>query len=174
MRIIIALAAIGAASSASHADAPARRQLPKRCVADSPIDSPCAAVPSTYRLRIEPVEHDDRCFITKPIETQVWIGKPLQYGLVQLRANDLVKKLRWKQRKDDDHKASADIRDGVCCIDVRLTQTTGKPNNETERRLIVHLAAGGSVVNATAQERIMPDHGDDCQNRLVVVAKRVE
>jgi hypothetical protein len=176
MRFSIAVVVISATCSLAGADEAAKKQLPKRCVAESPNDVPCSAIAGTYRLRIEPVTHDDRCFIKKPIEADVTLGLPLKdgLGLVDTKAQKLVKKLGWKQRKIDDRGASADLRDGVCCIDLRLTETSGKPKNETERRLIVHMAAGRTVVNAVAEERIMPDHGDDCQNDLVVTAKRIK
>jgi hypothetical protein len=142
------------------------------CSAPSPpAGEPCTSIEGTYRLKLTP--NDSPCVLTKPIEATFTIGKPLGNGRVTFGSRDLVKRLGFKPRRDDTVAASAAIREGVCCIDLRLTETRGSKGNETERRLIVHLARTAAAINTTATERVMPDRGDDCQLDITAQATLV-
>jgi len=167
MRTAIVLA-LAACTQSSAAPAPPARQLPKKCVAESPSDVPCASFAGTYRVRVSPRADNKKCIVGKPIDATIKVGKALDKGLAELDAKALLAKLGFRPRKDDTPEAGAAVRDGVCCVDVRLTETTGKPDDETERRLILHIARGETKAVGLAEERIMPDHGKDCQNDLDV------
>jgi hypothetical protein len=143
-------------------------QLPKECVADSPVDEPCRSFRGTYHLEILPPANEPACVITKPIKTDFVLGKPLPNNEVQIDGRALVAKLGWKQRPSDYTQAAAALDTGVCCIQLIVTETVEKPRG-VERRLVVDIARGRTKAIALGHDRVLHDRGGgDCQADLRV------
>jgi hypothetical protein len=141
--------------------------LPKKCAADSPADEPCATYGGTYRVRLTPrPSASESCFVKKPIEALVTVNGTASYRGVgqaeELRAFGKALGLR-----NPELRLGADVRDGVCCVDLDVSDQTAK-----YRRVVVHLARGASVVIAKAKERAT-SKTQFCDEELDVTAELV-
>jgi hypothetical protein len=161
--IRIALAAIAAFLAApALADTPA--QLPTKCAAEFPVDAPCTKLAGKYKIALAPREKS--CVVTKKaagILTVRGEGKAPKFD-----AGPLLEALGLKPSKKDKPELGAAIRDGVCCLDLRLYATKGA----REQRVIVHMAAGANVVSAQADDR-WSEARDECDEHVDVKVTRV-
>lgn len=161
MRWIVGVAAVAVVMAAvklraaSEAVAPgpdggtAPAPLPKRCAAESPVDLPCTRIAGRYRIELIPREK--RCVVAKRTSAVLRVfgeGRSPRFD-----ATPLVRALGLTPGKDDAPELGAAIRDGVCCLDLRLYGTRGA----REERVIVHLASGATVVGGWAKDRWFVD-----------------
>src|SRR5262245_10583312 len=114
-----------AAEPAKAAPSPASPEytpLPKECAAESPADAVCTSYGGTYRITIRPGETP--CFVMKPVTATVKID-----GKKELRGIGHAKELEPLGRalgmKNVETRVGADVRDGVCCVDLRLSAGSG-------------------------------------------------
>ena len=123
------------------------QQLPKKCAAESPRDKPCKTAGGVYKVRLEldPGEAAP-CFGKKPVETTVRLKANTTYGDRRVLTWELGALLRALNLRDKAPSLGSDVRDGVCCIDIDVSEEAkGK-----FRRLVLHLASGETVVTAEA------------------------
>jgi hypothetical protein len=139
--------------------------LPKKCAAESPVDAPCTSIGGTYRIRITPrASAKEHCFVTRSVEGKLTIdGNATYKGLGQ--ASELDELGRSLGLEKPDLRIGAAVRDGVCCIDLILSD--GK---DVARNAKIHLARGASKVNAKGKERRVAGR-DFCDEDLVVDAE---
>ncbi|MBK9031853.1 MAG: hypothetical protein IPL61_11095 [Myxococcales bacterium] len=170
MRTTIAamsLAAVLGGAPAMADDGPAA-PLPKRCAADSPTDTPCPQLAGRYRITLAP--RGESCVV-----------KRKALGVLTVRgegtkpafdARPLVRALGLRAGKGDEPQLGAALRDGVCCLDLRLYGHRG----DRGQRIQVSLAAGATTVSAKASDRWTQDDPGraECGDaELAVTAVRV-
>jgi hypothetical protein len=129
-------------------------QLPKECAAESPVDEACTAITGRYRIELAPRQGTKSCVLAKKASAILTVSS--EGRTPSFDAKPLVRALNLRQRKDAAPVLGADIRDGVCCLDLRLY---GRPKKGRSQRVMVHMAAGASVVRAKADERWVDDVG---------------
>ena len=124
-------------------------QLPKKCAADSPVDEPCTSYGGTYKISVRQREGEKRCLTTKKrAEARVKISGTKTYeGIGQ--ATELAAYARALGFPKSDLRIGADVRDGVCCIDLEVS-----PKGR-DAHVRVKMARGKTVVSAKAKERDM-------------------
>jgi hypothetical protein len=150
MRTPVVLALLASQASAEP------KQLPKKCVAESPVDEPCTSLKGRYKIELSQRAGASKCVLTKPVSAVLAItseGKKPAFD-----AQPLIKALGLRPRgKDDVPELGADIRDGVCCMDLRVYGRVGAHS----QRVQLNLAAGARVVSARSKERWIADEGPD-------------
>lgn len=162
MRRLAAAAVVLGLTAPALADAPV--QLPKKCAADSPVDTPCTKLAGRYRIAL--ARREKSCVVTKKATGTLTVrseGKQPKFD-----AKPLLKALGLTPGTQDQPKLGAAIRDGVCCLDLALYGTKGK----REQRVIVHMAAGASVVSAKADDRWL-EGSDECDEHLDVTVEKL-
>jgi hypothetical protein len=149
---IVLVALIGVVPRAASGEERAPAQLPKKCAAESPMDTPCTAIAGRYQIELAP--RDNSCVVTRKVTGVLTISgegrKPA------FDAKSLVKALGLVPKKGDEPVLGAAIRDGVCCIDLRLFGHRDKRH----QRVMVHMAAGATKVGAKADDRWIEDPDD--------------
>lgn len=137
-------------------------QLPKKCAADSPVDEPCKSYGGTYRVSLRPRDGEKKCLLEKkPVEARVKINGSKTYrGMGQ--APELAALAKALGFPKSDLRIGADVRDGVCCIDLEVSP---KGRDAFVR---VKMARGARVVSGKAKERDVPSGYNECDAELDV------
>jgi hypothetical protein len=117
--------------------------LPKKCAADSPTDAPCRSIKGRYKIELAP--RDKSCVVTKRVSAILDVKSDGKKPAFDARALANAIGLR----RGHPPELTADIRDGVCCLDLRLYGLAGAK----DQRVMVHMAAGAIAVSAKADDR---------------------
>ena len=144
------------------------RPLPKQCAADSPTDRPCTRLAGRYRLKLTP--RTGTCVVTAPAEAELTVSG--EGKTPALDAAPLVRALGLTPGPDDAPALSAAIRDGVCCLDLRLYGHAG----DHAQRVTISLAAGQRLAKGKAADRWTqdaPGHAECGDGAIAVEATRV-
>ncbi|MDB4962053.1 MAG: hypothetical protein JWP01_2052 [Myxococcales bacterium] len=95
------------------------------------------------------------CVLTKPVSTVLKVTSEGRKSTFDARP--LVPALGLKPGQNDAPELGAAIREGVCCLDLRLYGRTGTK----QQRVMVHMATGASVVGSKADDRWYDDSTND-------------
>lgn len=162
MKSTLAIGALCFLATAAVAD-----PLPKKCAAESPDDTPCSKIAGKYKIELAPREKS--CVVKKKTSAIVTIKS--EGNRPKFDAAPLLRALGLRPLKTDPPELSSAIRDGVCCIDLRLYGQQGKNN----QRVLIHMAAGATKVGADGKDRWIDDKDDMCgDEELDVTVTRVK
>jgi hypothetical protein len=124
-------------------------QLPKECGAESPIDLPCSSYAGTYRVTVRQPAPDgpSTCVVKESVTAAVTLTGARGYdGFGHATGLEALGNALGMKAKPD-HRIGADVREGVCCVDLELSDQSG--NSPT---LVVNIARGASVLSAKAKD----------------------
>lgn len=139
--------------------------LPKRCVADSPTDQVCTSIKGSYRIELSPATDETACVVTTPVSGILTVTSEGKVPTFEAKA--LSASLGLQEAPG----LGADIRDGVCCLDLRMQGSLG----DRGQRVWVSLAAGATVVSAKVKERwwFLADGDPKCDGPVAATVTRI-
>lgn len=141
--------------------------LSKKCAAESPDDTPCSKIAGRYKIELAPREKS--CVVKKKASGVLTIKS--EGNRPTFDAKPLLRALGLRPTKDDPPELSSAIREGVCCIDLRLYGQRGK----NQQRVLIHMAAGATKVGADGKDRWIDDKNDMCgDEQLDVTVTRLK
>lgn len=149
-------------------------QLPDVCVADAPVDEPCTALRGRYRFEIvRSYAEAPRCVIGKKLAGTLTItsvkGPPSRL-IPTFKLTSLRKALRLTATPEV--SVGVGLRDGVCCIDLRIR---GPLTSTRNADLKINFAAGASLVGTRAKASWQEANGiDDCEDVVEMTAKKLK
>lgn len=148
------------------------QQLPEVCVAVAPVDAPCTSLRGRYRFVITPRDDGARCVVTKKLTGTLTVtrvqGEPRR-AKPSFKLTSLRKPLGLTAAPKTELGAA--LRDGVCCLDLRVT---GPMASSRRAKLTLNLAAGASKVGTRVRAEWSDDGGASCEDSLDAVVTKLK